>query len=92
MPRRKALDNTNVDALAYRPDMASKAKRDRGWERQQRADPETTQVAYRGIPRRLNARMKEIAAEHEITVSCVARLFLEYACDDYDAGLLEIVN
>lgn len=90
--RRSPFEETKkqIDSLAYRPDAVSTAKRDRSWERRQRADAETTQVAYRGIPRDLNASMKEIAAAHGMNVSQVARLFLEYALDEYEAGALEI--
>ena len=90
--RRNPLEKAKeqVDALAYRPDAASKAKRDRSWERRQRADTETTQVAYRGISRAVNARMKEIAKDHGLTVSQVAGLFLAHALDGYESGALEI--
>ena len=79
-------------SLAYRPTTHSKAKRDRGWERRQRADPDVCQVSYRGIPRDLNGAMVEVAQRHGITVSEVARIFLEYAWEDYDHGLMEIVD
>ena len=78
--------------LAYRPTSHSKARRDRGWEQRQRADPELCQVSYRGIPRWLNGALNEVAQRHRITVSEVARIFLEYAWEDYDHGLLEIVD
>jgi hypothetical protein len=67
-----------------------RGKRRRTWEREQRADPELTQVTYRGIPRELNAQLKALARAERVTVSEVARFFLEYALAQYHAGNLDI--
>ena len=94
MSGREPLDSIKgkIPALARKPREAIEAKRDRGWEHRQRNDPETRQVTFRGIPRDAYDRMKEIAAEHGITLSEVARLFLESSLEDYEAGLLEILS
>ena len=81
-----------IPSLARKPEAARRTKRDRSWEQAQRDDPETQQVALRGIPRDTWARMKEIAGELGITASELARLFLESALEDYESGALEIVT
>lgn len=84
-PRRSPLDKAakQAPALAYRkPD----GKRDRDWERRQRAKGKVTQVSYREISRDLNEQMKEVGAAHGLTVSEVAAAFLAYAMDAYEAG------
>ena len=91
--RRRPLDDIKdkIPSLARKPQAARDTKRDRSWEQRQRDDPETQQVALRGIPRATWARMKEIAGELGITASELARLFLESALEDYETGALEIV-
>jgi len=66
-----------VGSLAHRPKPKEETGRDRGWEQRQRDDPDTMQVSYRGIPRALNERMKQLAEAHGLTVSEVARQLLE---------------
>jgi hypothetical protein len=87
MPRRSPLQGVTPASLAYRPKSASRARRDRSWDRAQRADPDTCQISLRGVPRRVNRRMKEIAAAEGITVSQVAVQLLEFALAAYDARL-----
>jgi len=86
MGRRKLGDQVNgdvIDVLAHAP-----PKRDRGWESEQRG--KGVVVTYRGIPAELQARVKEIAKEHGVPIGELARRFLEYALDAYDAGDLEL--
>ena len=84
MGRRNPLAETKPDALLYRPAKNSKAKRNREWDRAQRADPETCQISLRGVPRSLNRRLNEIAQEKGVTVSHVAVQLLEWAFEAYD--------
>ena len=55
----------------------SKAKRNRRWELQNKV------TGYRGIPPELNKALKDIAAELSVSVSDVARAFLEYGLGAY---------
>lgn len=67
---------------------ASRAKRDRSWERRQR---ETVGVVtYRGIPSELNEALKDVADDLGVLVGDVARAFLEYALDAHERGELEL--
>ena len=75
---------TNELLNRSRPGRPRTTKRDRGWERRQR------QVSYRGIPVELQERLKEIAQQHRVTVGEIARAFLEYGIDAYDAGNLQL--
>ncbi len=63
--------------LAHKP---SRAKRNREWEAQQQ------QVTFRGIPLELNARLNAVAEELGVTVSEVARAFLERGLQAYEQG------
>ena len=72
-----------VDVLSQRP-----TKRDRSWETGQRS--RGVVVTYRGIPRELQERIKAIASEQGIKIGELARRFLEYALDAYDAGDLSL--
>ena len=81
-----------IPALVRKPQEAIRGTKDRSWEYRARHDPETRQVTFRGIPRPAYDRMKEIAVDHDITVSEVARLLLESALEDYEAGMLEFVT
>ena len=94
MSDRKPLDSIKdkIPALARKPQEAIRGTKDRSWEYRARHDPETRQVTFRGIPRLAYDRMKAIAGDHGITVSEVARLFLESALEDYESGMLEIVT
>jgi hypothetical protein len=67
-----------------------RARRRRRWERRQRNHPDKMQVTFRGIPRALNEQMKGLADAENVTVSEIARLFLEYAWSEYEAGNVEI--
>lgn len=79
----RAIGEPVEDVLRRRP---SRAKRRRRWEEEQRAQ----MVTYRGIPPELREGLKRVAAELGITVSEVARLFLEYGLEAYQTGALEI--
>ncbi len=79
-PQEKANDFMDRSA----PGRPRATKRDRSWERRQR------QVSYRGIPVELQERLKEIAQQHQVTVGDIARAFLEYGIDAYDAGNLAL--
>ena len=63
-------------------------KRKRDWERRQRK--ERGQVSYRGIPAELQERLKDIAQAHHVTVGEIARAFLEYGIEAYEAGDLPL--
>lgn len=78
MPRKRPADVADLlRNLAHEPRPKQEPGRDRGWERRQRNDPETTQVSYRGIPRALHAEIKGLAQAQGLTVSEVARALLE---------------
>lgn len=84
MPRRKISEQVGeepVDVLARRP---SKAERNRSWERDQAK--EVGIATYRGIPRKLNARLVAVARELGVPVGQVARLFLEFGLEAYERG------
>ena len=87
--RRRAIDNIDQEEISFlerRPE-----GRSRKWEEQQRAgDPRIKQVSYRGIPVELRDGINAIAGELGTTASQVARVFLEYAVQDYRAGRLPI--
>ena len=91
MPRRDALDWLTPGVLAYRPEAVSRAKRNRSWDRAQRANPETCQVCYRGIPRELSKRINFVADQLGVSVSEVARILLEQGLEGYESGEFEIV-
>lgn len=69
-------------------DLFEAPSRKREWERDQRASGHV--VTYRGIPRALQERIKEIAEAHRVKVGDVARRFLEHALDAFEAGELEL--
>jgi len=81
--RRRLQDQLGeaADVLTERP-----TKRDRSWEAEQRE--QGIVVTYRGIPRGLQERIKEIAGEHKVNIGELARRFLEYALDAYEDGSL----
>ena len=87
MPRRDALKGLKPGVLAYRPAAVSRAKRDRSWDRAQRANPETCQISLRGVPRVVNERLNEIAAATGWTVSRVAVRLLESGLKAYAEAL-----
>ena len=91
MPRRDPLAGGVPADLLYRPGAVSRAKRNRQWDRAQRADGETCQVSYRGIPRGVNARLVEIAERSGTSTSQVARIMLERGLAAYDARDFAIV-
>ena len=62
----------------------SRAKRNRDWERKH------LKVTYRDIPPELNDTMKDIAVELSVSVSDVARAFLEYGLKAYERGELSL--
>jgi hypothetical protein len=86
MPRKKLGDVAEqVQGMGYKPKPKG-PKRDRGWEQRQRDDRETTQVSYRGIPRELSQRVKEVAEVADLTVSEVARWLLEWGLEELESG------
>lgn len=69
------------------PPAASKAKRNRQWER----DHNATAATYRGIPRDLQASLRHIAEDElYVNVGEVARAFLEFALAAYTSGELTL--
>lgn len=86
MQRRSAGDQIDKEAL----ETLGRAgpKHDREWEARQRK--RGVVATYRGIPPELQERIKEIAHEHQVKIGDVARRFLEYAVQAYDAGDLEL--
>jgi len=83
MARRSTGDLVDKEAL----DVLG-AKRDRGWEAEQRK--RGIVATYRGIPPELQDYIKTVASEHGLKVGDVARRFLEYAREAHDAGDLEL--
>lgn len=71
-------------------EIAGRGKRDRTWEKEQRAAPDVCQVSYRGMPRRVKDKIKSIAKVEQVTADQVARRLLEYALEQYDAGTVTI--
>lgn len=61
-------------------------KRDRSWEAKNAAVTAT----YRPIPPELQAAIKDVAGENMVRVGEVARLFLEHALREYQAGRLKL--
>jgi len=76
------------DSLRQRPQLGLKRKR--AWEERQRQDPKTTQVTFRGIPRDLRDQLNTVASELGITVSELARFFLEYGLASYVSGTVRV--
>ena len=89
MPR-NPLTGVKPDALLYRPASVSRAKRNREWDRAQRAAVETCQISLRGVPRSLNARLNVIADQLGITVSLVAVQLMENALKAYDENVPDV--
>jgi len=71
-------------ALQHRPGTKRYTTKDRSWERKKRHDEKTTQVSFRGFPRRLNERLKEIADREGKTVAQVAVPTIAYALAQID--------
>ena len=83
MARRSTGDLADKEAL----DVLG-AKRDRGWEAEQRK--RGIVATYRGIPPELQDRIKAVASELGVNIGDVARRFLEYALAAYDAGEIDL--
>jgi hypothetical protein len=77
---------------AFIPPPESKAKRDRGWEKQRAGSEETglCMVAFRYIPVEIRERINELAREYRITRRDeIARLWLQLAFDMDQRGEIE---
>ncbi len=74
------------EPAAHIPPAASKAKRNRQWERKHNQVVAT----YRGIPPELQAQIKKIADDLDVPVGDVARAFLQHALEAYQAGQLRV--
>ena len=61
-------------------------KRDRSWEKQANNRPTT----FRGVPPKLQAEVRQMAADLHVTVDDVARAFLEFGWQCYRKGELQI--
>jgi hypothetical protein len=89
MARRSVADQKGaepaVDALVHRP---SRAKRNRAWEKSQRDKKDV--VTYRGVPASLGKQITRIAGDLGVPAGDVARSFLEYGLQAYQAGDLEL--
>lgn len=83
MARRSTGDLVDKEAV----DLLGK-RRDRSWEAGQRK--RGVVATYRGIPPELQERIKAVASEHQVNIGDVARRFLEYALEAYDAGELQL--
>lgn len=83
-----ARQKLNVDREALETIGARAPKRDRSYEQAQRA--RGVVVTYRGIPRALHDRLKEIAGGLGVPVGDVVRALLEHGLADYDAGALSL--
>ena len=73
------------EVLQHRP---STAKRNRSWEKKQRARKNV--VTYRGVPRHLQDEIRTIADKHRVPIGEVARAFLEFALHAYQKEKLEL--
>lgn len=74
-----------IEILARRP---SRARRDRSWETEQRKAGIV--VTYRGIPPDVQGQIQRIANELGVPVGEVARRFLEFGIEAYQAGDLPL--
>jgi hypothetical protein len=59
--------------------LTEKKQRDRGWEK--KGDNRTT--SYRGVPPKLQAEIRQVAVDLQVTVDDVARAFLEFGLQCY---------
>ena len=89
IPTPKDVGDGRREVAAMLPPPPSKAKRNREWERAQRAG-EFVQITYRRIPRAVRDQITETAKAQRVTTDEVARAFLEYALRAYQAGDLEL--
>ncbi len=86
MNRRNPFEGkAGAEPAAYIPGPASKAKRNREWERKRAGQL----AAYRGIPQDLQESVKAVAAELGVPVGDVARMLLEAGLEAYRAGTLK---
>lgn len=82
-------DDREREPAAYLPPPLASLNRNRTWEKQQRTG-DYCQVSYRKIPAHIRDQMREIAQAQYVRIDDVARLFLTYALDAYEAGNIEI--
>jgi hypothetical protein len=66
--------------------LVEKKQRDRSWEKKEGNRP----TSYRGVPVRLQAEIRQVAVELQVTVDDVARAFLEFGLQCYRQGELKI--
>ncbi len=82
------LENLNIPSvvrpLDFIPAAEPRKKRERGWEKAHRAEVAT----YRGIPPETHQALLQIADALGVPVDEIARAFLEYSLEQYQAGLL----
>jgi hypothetical protein len=79
------LGNEPIEVLAKRP---AKSRRNRTWEQEQRESGGV--VTYRGIPKSLNEKVKQVAAELGVPIGDVVRAFLERGLADYKSGDVDL--
>ncbi len=85
-----AETNGAHEPAAYLPPPLASLHRDRSWEKAQRTGA-YCQISYRKIPTAIRDEIRRIAQdEHYVRADDVARIFLEYALDAYQAGKIEI--
>lgn len=66
--------------------VAEAKQRDRSWEKRTANRPTT----YRGVPPKLQAAIKEVAADLQVNVDDVGRAFLEFGMQCYQQGEIRI--
>lgn len=66
--------------------LTEKKQRDRSWEKQEDNRP----ISYRGVPPRLQAEVRQVATDLQVTVDDVARAFLEFGVLCYRKNEIKI--
>lgn len=79
------ISSEPIEVLTRRP---TKSSRSRNWEKEQRQ--KIGVVTYRGVPKSLNEKIKDVATELGVPIGDVVRAFLERSLADYHAGDLHL--
>jgi hypothetical protein len=66
--------------------LAEKKQRDRSWEKQE----DNRATSYRGVPPKLQAEIRQVAVELQVTMDDVARAFLEFGLQCYRKNEIKI--
>jgi len=86
--RRSIADQISSEPIEILTKRPTKFGRNRSWEQEQRQN--TGVVTYRGVPKPLNDKIKDIASELGVPIGDVVRAFLERSLADYHSGNLNL--